>query len=50
MTHDYPGIAKVPATYRRTFDGEKLTFELVGEDVISHRTGVYGNAVYVRGD
>jgi hypothetical protein len=50
MTHDYLGQSQVPATYRWAFDGEELTFEVVGEDVISHRQRVYSNAVYVRGD
>jgi hypothetical protein len=50
MTHDYPGLPKVPVTYGWTLDGEELTFELVGEDVVSHREGVYGDSVYVRGD
>jgi hypothetical protein len=31
MTHDYAYDRKIPATYRWTFDGTNLTFELVGE-------------------
>jgi hypothetical protein len=50
MTHDYPGLPKIPVTYRWAFDGEELTYELIAEDVISHREGVYGSSVYVRGD
>ena len=42
MTHDTPG-RQVPATYRWAFDGEKLTFELVGEDVMSFRADYYDN-------
>ena len=37
MTHDYLGLPMVPATYRWSFDGQRLTFELVGEDVIPDR-------------
>ena len=48
MTHDSPGEAQVPATYTWTFDGERLTFELVGEDYLSHRKNVaYDGQTYI---
>ncbi|WP_062529427.1 hypothetical protein [Demequina rhizosphaerae] len=49
MTHDYAGSPQVPATYRWTFDGELLTFELVGDDVIASRRDVaYDQQTYER--
>ena len=50
MTHDYPGSPEIPATYFWTFDGRKLTFELWGEDVNSHRKSVYDGQTYIRVD
>jgi len=50
MTHDYSGARHVPATYHWTYDGQNLTFELEGEDVISHRKGVYDGQTYVKSD
>jgi hypothetical protein len=48
MTHDWPTDRKIPATYVWDYDGQTLTFELFGEDVIPHRKGVYGGSTYVR--
>jgi len=47
MTHDYPGSAKIPATYFWTFDGRKLTFQLWGEDANAHRKSVYHGQTYI---
>jgi len=41
MTHDYPTSPKIPATYTWTYDGQKLTFHLWGEDVNAHRKSVF---------
>ena len=48
MLHDYAGYQKVPATYRWEFDGERLKFELVGEDVLSGREQTMTNQYYIR--
>jgi hypothetical protein len=48
MTHDYAGYSQVPATYRWEFDGERLTFELVGKDVIPSRQLAYTNQTYIK--
>ena len=48
MTHDYPGSPMIPATYFWTYNGKKLTFELWGEDVNSHRKSVYDGQTYIR--
>ena len=37
MLHGGEWYPNIPATYRWTFDGERLRFELVGEDVNSDR-------------
>ena len=50
MTHDYSGSRKVPATYTWTYDGQKLTFHLWGEDVVAHRKSVYDGQTYIKGD
>lgn len=34
---DAVGFSMVPATYRWSFDGNELTFEVVGEDVLQPR-------------
>ena len=47
MTHDYPD-RKVPATYTWTYDGQKLTFHLWGEDVLPHRKGCYDGQTYIK--
>ena len=39
---------KVPATYIWAYDGQKLTFKLVGEDVIPHRKGVYNRSTWIK--
>ncbi len=48
MTHDYPGSPLVPATYFWKYDGNKLTFQLWGKDVNSHRKSVYDGQTYVK--
>ena len=48
MTHDYSGARQVPVTYHWRYDGHNLTFELKGEDVISHRQSVYGGQTYIK--
>ncbi len=50
MTHDDPDYREVPATYTWTYDGQKLTFELWGEDVNDHRESVYNQQTYTRVD
>jgi hypothetical protein len=50
MTHDYPGYPRIPATYYWAYDGERLTFQLYGEDVMSHRRGCYDGQTYIRSD
>jgi len=50
MTHDDPDLSQVPVTYIWTYDGQKLTFELLGEDVIEHRMGIYDDQTYTRVD
>ena len=47
MTHDYPGVNQIPATYTWTFDGKELTFHLWGEDVESHRQSCYDGQTYI---
>jgi len=41
MTHDYLGNRQVPATYHWAYDGEQLTFELWGEDLVGWRNTRY---------
>ncbi len=48
MVHDYAGYDKIPATYRWTFDGERLTFELVGEDVLYSREQSMTGQTYIK--
>ena len=48
MTHDDPDYPRVPATYTWTYDGQKITFELWGEDVNDHRKGVYDGQTYIK--
>jgi hypothetical protein len=50
MTHDYPGYPKIPVTYYWTYDGQSLTFQLYGEDVMSHRRSCYDGQTYIRSD
>lgn len=50
MTHDDPDYPRVPATYTWTYDGQKLTFDLWGEDVNDHRKGIYHQQTYTRVD
>ena len=47
-THNSASDPKVPATYTWTYDGQKLTFKLVGEDVIPHRKGVYNRSTWIK--
>ena len=42
MTFVWQDGVQVPATYYWAYDGEKLTFELWGEDLRPHRRQVYG--------
>ena len=48
MTHDSPGDRNIPVTYTWTYDGQKLTFHLWGEDLIPHRKGVYDGQTYIK--
>jgi hypothetical protein len=50
MTHDYPTSPMIPATYFWKYEGNKLTFELWGEDVNSHRKSVYDGQTYLKVD
>jgi len=50
MTHDDPDLNQVPATYAWIFDGQKLTFDLWGEDVNDHRKDCYDGQTYTRVD
>ena len=47
MTHVNPHEQQVPVTYIWTFDGENLTFELWGEDVIPYRESIYNGQTYI---
>jgi uncharacterized protein (TIGR02246 family) len=49
MTFEWGTGVQAPATYYWTYDGEKLTFELWGEDVRPHRKSVYSLA-YVKAE
>jgi hypothetical protein len=48
MTHDYTARRAIPVTYNWTYDGQKLTFHLWGEDVHAHRKSVYNGQAYVK--
>jgi hypothetical protein len=48
MTHDYPTSPKIPATYTWTYDGQKLTFHLWGEDVNAHRRSCLDGQTYTK--
>ncbi len=48
MTHNYSPDRKIPATYTWTYDGQKLTFQLVGEDILSHRKTCYDGVTYIK--
>ena len=48
MTHDYEPSAKIPVTYTWTYNDQKLTFQLWGEDVHAHRKGCYDNQTYIK--
>ena len=50
MTHNYAGAPKIPVTYRWTYEDERLTFELVGEDAISSRRSAYDGRTYIRAE
>lgn len=50
MTHDDPDYPQIPATYTWTYDGQKLTFDLWGEDVIKNRENIYNQQTYLRVD
>lgn len=50
MTHDFEGSAQVPATYRWSFDGTVLSFELVGEDVLPSRQEAMTGQDYAKAD
>ena len=47
MTHDNPGEQQVPVTYFWTYDGENLSFELWGKEVIEYREGMYNLQTYI---
>jgi hypothetical protein len=48
LTHDDPDLPQVPVTYFWTYDGQKLTFELWGEDVIEQRMSIYDGQTYTK--
>jgi hypothetical protein len=50
MTHDYnyPGYPSIPVTYYWAYDGQSLTFQLYGEDVMSHRRSCYDGQTYIK--
>ena len=48
MTHNYAASPKIPATYKWTFDGERLTFELWGRDMISSRQATYDGQTFIK--
>jgi hypothetical protein len=50
MTHDYPTSPKVPATYTWTYDGQRLTFQLWGEDVNPHRKSLLDGQTYLKAE
>ncbi|HSR19393.1 MAG TPA: hypothetical protein VLL49_00630 [Anaerolineales bacterium] len=50
MTHDDPELRRVPATYTWTYEGNRLTFVLWGEDAIEQREAIYNNQTYTRVD
>ena len=50
MTHDAFGYQKIPVTYTWTYGGQKLTFQLYGEDVLSHRKTCYDGQTYVKSE
>ena len=50
MTHDDSDLTKIPATYFWTYDGQQLTFELWGEDIIDQRVSIYDGQTYTRVD
>lgn len=50
LTHDDLDLPQVPATYFWTYDGQKLSFELWGEDVIDQRMIKYDGQTYTKVD
>ncbi len=48
LTHDYAPSLKIYTRYTWTYDGQKLTFHLWGEDVIDHRKGIYDGQTYIK--
>ena len=48
ISHDYSLSPNIPATYTWTYDGQKLTFHLWGEDKIAHRKSVYDDQTYIK--
>jgi len=48
MTHDFSQNRPVPATYRWAYDGEKLTFDLWGEDLVLARKGALDGQTYIK--
>ena len=50
MRHSDSSGAKVPATYRWSWDGDRLTFILWGEDADAWRKSFYAEHAYVRAE
>lgn len=48
MTHDDQDDLQIPATYIWTYDGQKLTFDLWGEEVNEERESIYNQQTYIR--
>lgn len=50
MTHDYSGDRSIPVTYYWAYDGKSLTFQLHGEDLLSHRRTCYDGQTYFKSE
>lgn len=48
LTHDYAPLPQIPATYTWTYDDQKLTFYLSGEDPLAHRKSCYDGQTYIK--
>jgi hypothetical protein len=50
MTHSSSGDRSIPVTYYWAYDGERLTFQLYGEDVLSHRRTCYDIQTFIKSE
>lgn len=50
MTHDWSNNPKIPATYFWTYDGENLTFELWGEEMLPPNLQLIYEKTYIRSE